>query len=113
MELIRAVIQGIANFWMGIFPLPQSVLDRINASCRNFLWGKAEVGKKKTLVAWSNACSLKKEGGWVCSILRTGTLRSCPIFFGTFMLKRILFGSDGSINIILKEAVSGTLLVPL
>ncbi|KAL5178750.1 hypothetical protein HKD37_01G000204 [Glycine soja] len=37
---------------MGIFPLPQFVLDRINASCRNFLWGKADIGKNKSLVAW-------------------------------------------------------------
>ena len=62
-ELIRAVIQGIANFWMGTFPLPQSVLDRINASCRNFLWGKVEMGKNKPLVDWSDICSPKKEGG--------------------------------------------------
>ena len=63
LELIRAVIQGIVNFWMGIFPLPQSVLDRINTSCRNFLWGKADIGKNKPLVAWSVVCSPKKEGG--------------------------------------------------
>ncbi|KAL5157720.1 EH domain-containing protein 2 [Glycine soja] len=63
LELIRAVIQGIVNFWMGIFPLPQSVLDRINASCRNFLWGKADIGKNKPLVAWPVVCSRKKEGG--------------------------------------------------
>jgi len=62
-ELIRAVIQGIANFWTDIFPLPQFFLDRINVSYRNFLWGKAEVGKNKPLVAWSNICSPKKEGG--------------------------------------------------
>ena len=63
LELIRAVIQGIVNFWMRIFPLPQSVIDQINASCRNFLWGKADIGKNKPLVAWSVVCSPKKEGG--------------------------------------------------
>lgn len=62
-ELIRAVIQGIANFWMSIFPLPQSVLDTIIATCRNFLWGKADGGKIKPLVAWSEVCTPKKEGG--------------------------------------------------
>ncbi|KAH1220640.1 putative ribonuclease H protein [Glycine max] len=74
LELIRAVIQGIMNFWMGIFPLPQFVLDRINASCRNFLWGKADIGKNKPLVAWSNLALLsrilwdfhcKKDSLWV------------------------------------------------
>ncbi|XP_028220490.1 uncharacterized protein LOC114402187 [Glycine soja] len=63
LELIRAVIQGIVNFWMRIFPLPQSVLDRINASCRNFLWGKVDIGKNKPLVACSVVCSPKKQGG--------------------------------------------------
>ncbi|KAH1228732.1 putative ribonuclease H protein [Glycine max] len=63
LELIRAVIQGIVNFWIGIFPLPQSVMDRINASCRNFLWGKVDIGKNKPLVAWSVVCSPKKKGG--------------------------------------------------
>ena len=63
LELIRAVIQGIVNFWMKIFPLSQSVLDRINASCCNFLWGKADIGKNKSLIAWSVVCSPKKEGG--------------------------------------------------
>ncbi|KAH1241965.1 putative ribonuclease H protein [Glycine max] len=48
---------------MRIFPLPQSVLDRINASCHNFLWDKANIGKNKPLVAWSVVCSPKKEGG--------------------------------------------------
>ncbi|KAH1202760.1 hypothetical protein GmHk_17G049147 [Glycine max] len=42
---------------MEIFPLPQSVLDRINDSCRNFLWGKADIGKNKPLVAWNKLMS--------------------------------------------------------
>jgi len=63
LELIKAVSQGIVNFWIEIFPLPQFVLDRINTSCHNFLWGKADIGKNKSLVAWSVVCSPKKEGG--------------------------------------------------
>ncbi|KAL5125555.1 putative ribonuclease H protein [Glycine soja] len=51
---------------MRIFPLPQSVLDRINASCRNFLWGKADIGKNKLFVDWSVVCSPKKE--WVLGL---------------------------------------------
>jgi len=47
---------------MEIFPLPQFVMDRINASCRNFLWGKVDIDKNKPLVAWSVVCSPKKEG---------------------------------------------------
>ncbi|RZB92827.1 Photosystem II D2 protein [Glycine soja] len=38
---------------MKIFSLLQSVLNRINASCRNFLWGKVNIDKNKPLVACS------------------------------------------------------------
>ncbi|XP_061360507.1 uncharacterized protein LOC133304483 [Gastrolobium bilobum] len=63
LELIRAVIQGITNFWMGIFPLPVSVINRINAICRNFLWGKPNNCMSKLLVAWVDICSPKHGGG--------------------------------------------------
>ncbi|KAH1194983.1 hypothetical protein GmHk_19G055621 [Glycine max] len=43
---------------MKIFPLSQSVMYRINASCHNFLWGKADIGKNKPLVVWSVKDSL-------------------------------------------------------
>ncbi|XP_061350001.1 uncharacterized protein LOC133295218 [Gastrolobium bilobum] len=71
LDLVRAVIQGIANFWLGNFPLPLSVIHRINASCRNFLWGKTDEGKKRPLVSWSIVCSPKEEGGLGLFCLKT------------------------------------------
>ncbi|XP_061371578.1 uncharacterized protein LOC133314119 [Gastrolobium bilobum] len=63
LELIRAVIQGIANFWMGIFPLPVSIVNRINVICQNFLWGKPNNSMSKPLVSWGDICSPKQERG--------------------------------------------------
>ncbi|CAH9148298.1 unnamed protein product [Cuscuta epithymum] len=57
-ELIRSVIQGIQSFWLQVFPVPQTVLDRIVSICRSFLWG-GKIAK----VAWDDICLPKDEGG--------------------------------------------------
>lgn len=62
-ELIRAVLQGVATFWMGIFPLPAVVLKRIISLCRNFLWCKSPLVNSRPLVAWREACLPKNQGG--------------------------------------------------
>ncbi|CAH9076372.1 unnamed protein product [Cuscuta epithymum] len=57
-ELIRSVIQGVQSFWLQIFPVPQTILDRIVSICRIFLWGG-----KFAKVAWDDICLPKEEGG--------------------------------------------------
>lgn len=63
LELIHAVLQGITNFWLAIFPMPSAVLKRIIALCRNFLWGKSNSNRSKSLIDWRVVCSPKKEEG--------------------------------------------------
>ncbi|CAH9080569.1 unnamed protein product [Cuscuta europaea] len=58
LELIRSVIQGVQSFWLQVFPVPQTVLDRIVSICRIFLWGG-----KFAKVAWDDICLPKEEGG--------------------------------------------------
>ncbi|CAH9084953.1 unnamed protein product [Cuscuta europaea] len=58
LELIRSVIQGVQSFWLQVFPVPQTILDRIVSICRIFLWGG-----KFTKVAWDDICLPKEEGG--------------------------------------------------
>lgn len=58
LELIRSVLQGVECYWIQIFPLPVSVIDRVTQICRAFLWGS-----KKTPVAWSDCCIPVDEGG--------------------------------------------------
>ncbi|CAH9101392.1 unnamed protein product [Cuscuta europaea] len=57
-ELIKSVIQGVQSFWLGIFPVPKTILDRIVSLCRIFLWGG-----KHAKVAWEDVCLPKEEGG--------------------------------------------------
>ncbi|CAH9069809.1 unnamed protein product [Cuscuta europaea] len=57
-ELIKSVIQGVQSFWLGIFPVPKTILDRITSLFRIFLWGG-----KHAKVAWEDVCLPKKEGG--------------------------------------------------
>lgn len=57
-ELVRSVVQGVECFWLSIFPIPAAVTSRIIRLCRNFLWNS-----KKPLVAWSEVCLPKSEGG--------------------------------------------------
>ncbi|CAH9085418.1 unnamed protein product [Cuscuta europaea] len=58
LELIRSVIQGVQSFWLQVFPIPQTILDRIVSICRIFLWGG-----KFSKVAWEDICLPKEEGG--------------------------------------------------
>ncbi|CAH9071106.1 unnamed protein product [Cuscuta epithymum] len=57
-ELIRSVIQGVQSFWLQIFPVPRTILDRIVSICRIFLWGG-----KYSKVSWDDICLPKEEGG--------------------------------------------------
>jgi len=57
-EIIRATLQGIECFWLSILPVPASVIDSVTRLCRSFLWQG-----KQPLVAWSEACLPKGEGG--------------------------------------------------
>ncbi|KAK4397773.1 Anaphase-promoting complex subunit [Sesamum angolense] len=58
LELIRSVIHGVECFWLQIFPLPTTVIEKIHRLCRNFLWNS-----KRAPVAWENICHPKNEGG--------------------------------------------------
>jgi hypothetical protein len=63
LELINAVLRGVEGFWLSIFPIPATVANRIISLCRAFLWGGNASNRKKPLVAWSNICMPKLEGG--------------------------------------------------
>lgn len=58
LELLRSVVQGVSCYWLSIFPIPASVIDKIEGMCRVFLWGS-----KVSQVAWRQVCLPKEEGG--------------------------------------------------
>ncbi|XP_074291151.1 uncharacterized protein LOC141617920 [Silene latifolia] len=46
-----------------MFILPNGVISRVEAICRNFLWDEAAVYMRFPLVAWEKICKPKEEGG--------------------------------------------------
>ncbi|VFQ61936.1 unnamed protein product [Cuscuta campestris] len=62
-KLINSVLYGIANFWSRIFVLPNSVMRKVMALCRNFLWSSGPVHRRCPLIKWEEVCLPKQEGG--------------------------------------------------
>ena len=58
LELIRSCLQGVEAYWLQAFPLIGTVISRIMAIARQFLWGS-----KSANVAWKDVCLPKEEGG--------------------------------------------------
>ncbi|XP_074300539.1 uncharacterized protein LOC141631816 [Silene latifolia] len=61
--LVKAVLSTLHNYWVRIFILPKTVLDKIDAMCRKFLWHGTDCKGSPALVAWRNICRTKKKGG--------------------------------------------------
>ncbi|KAK6139381.1 hypothetical protein DH2020_026889 [Rehmannia glutinosa] len=59
--LIKSVLQGVECFWLQIFPLPNTVIDRINRLCRVFLWGRktSHIALSKDVHSWNKALLAK------------------------------------------------------
>lgn len=58
LELLNSIIQGVESFWIQHFPVPISIIDKIDSLCRRFLWAGS-----KPKVAWADICTPKNEGG--------------------------------------------------
>lgn len=54
-QLVRSTLMTISGYWMQVFPLPKSVVKRVDSICKELLWsGKAN--GRKALVAWDIVC---------------------------------------------------------
>ena len=60
--MIKAVVQSIPAYSMGVFKLPVGLCKDIEAMIRKFWWGSGD-SKKIHWVKWSSLCSLKSIGG--------------------------------------------------
>jgi hypothetical protein len=56
LELIKFVLQGMMQFWISIFPIPDMVISKITSLCRNFLWTRDVLKSNSALVAWKQVC---------------------------------------------------------
>ena len=61
--LIRSVLSTLHCYWARIFVIPLTVIKKIEAICRRFLWSGQENGEKMALVAWETICKPRKQGG--------------------------------------------------
>lgn len=62
-QLVRAVSFAIANYWLQCFPIPKTVIKRINTACKTFVWTCGNAPSRKSSIAWKVVCKPKKKGG--------------------------------------------------
>lgn len=63
-QLINSVLSSMPIYLMTCFELPKWVVKRIEALCRNFLWGKSQVqGRGISLISWEVVSLPKSCGG--------------------------------------------------
>ncbi|KAK9677000.1 hypothetical protein RND81_11G115300 [Saponaria officinalis] len=61
--IIKSVLMSLHSYWARIFILPKTVLNRIEAICRSFLWHGSGASDGPALVAWEKVCRPRKNGG--------------------------------------------------
>ncbi|XP_074297425.1 uncharacterized protein LOC141628147 [Silene latifolia] len=61
--LVKAVFSTLHDYWARIFILPQIIITKIEAVCRDFLWHGKESKTSPAMVAWEQICRPKKYGG--------------------------------------------------
>lgn len=61
--MINSVLISLYTYWAIIFLLPSSVLKKIIARCRNFLWDGNAPTPRNAPIAWDLICRNKPHGG--------------------------------------------------
>jgi len=62
-QLILSVISSLYVYWSSVFTLPSSIVKKIEAKTREFLWAQGPLKKSRAKVAWKEVCLPKGEGG--------------------------------------------------
>ncbi|CAK8534098.1 unnamed protein product [Lathyrus sativus] len=63
LQLIKSVLYAITSYWMQCVCFPKTVIRRINAICRTFLWTGGNSSSRKSLIAWDKICKPAAKGG--------------------------------------------------
>ncbi|KAK9724727.1 hypothetical protein RND81_05G094900 [Saponaria officinalis] len=61
--IIKSVLMSLHCYWAQIFILPKTVLNKIEALCRSFLWHGSVASDGPALVSWEKVCRPRKHGG--------------------------------------------------
>ncbi|XBH98842.1 hypothetical protein VPH35_128292 [Triticum aestivum] len=76
--LINAVLDSLPTYAMAAVVLPPAVVKAMDTLRRAFLWAAADRATgAQCLVAWSQVCRAKCEGGWGCGTLPPRTCACC------------------------------------
>ncbi|KAK1304858.1 hypothetical protein QJS10_CPB11g00983 [Acorus calamus] len=55
--LLQAVLSSLATFYLSIFRVPRTILAKIDAIRKRFLWNGAKTGNDRPhLVQWASIC---------------------------------------------------------
>ncbi|XP_042944727.1 uncharacterized protein LOC122278613 [Carya illinoinensis] len=61
--LLKAVLQSIPTYSMGIFKFPKTILKRVNQLLQSFWWGRKENSSKTHWLSWQTLGKSKQKGG--------------------------------------------------
>ncbi|XP_074283223.1 uncharacterized protein LOC141607771 [Silene latifolia] len=54
--MIKFVFSTLHNYWARIFVISKTVIGKIEAICRGYLWHGSELKESRSLVAWEKIC---------------------------------------------------------
>ena len=93
--LVQSVLSSIPVYWMGIAPIPVSILHKLRSITFAFLWGSSGNIRKFHLVCWSDLSWPKKFEGWgiknlQCFSIALRLRNFCKVLFSDSLWHRVL-----------------------
>ena len=64
LTLVKAILTSIPVYWMGLAPIPVSVLNKLRSLSFAFLWGSSDHKHRYHLTNWRELSWPKEYGGW-------------------------------------------------
>ncbi|XP_074266647.1 uncharacterized protein LOC141589926 [Silene latifolia] len=57
------LLSSLCSYWASLFILPKGIINRVEATCQNFLWDGSAEYRRSPLVAWDKICRPKDKEG--------------------------------------------------
>ena len=64
LTLVQAVLTSIPVYWMGLAPIPVSILNKLRILAFGYLWGSLDHKRRFHLTNWQSLSWPKYHGGW-------------------------------------------------
>ena len=62
--LVQSVLSSLPVYWLGLAPIPTSILHKLQRIMFAFLWGSLEIHRRYHLVSWQSISWIKEHQGW-------------------------------------------------